>query len=400
MSRFAARAAPNALVLLCFAGWSAAAPWHHPLYLDGGGFWHGRIPVVLHNEGDLPVQGEPGAIAIGSGPGEAALEGGAAEALRVSNEQGVEMLFGLADPGGTPIVQGPIPVGSTLVVPAECAVKGTAVYYVYFDNPSAGRVPDFLSAQMGLVNGDCELGDAAAPNGWRHDQPDDQHRASWTSEHPQSGRRCLKTVVADQAEPTLIATRQHGIHVAGGAKYVMRAWVKADAVEGFAGWYLHVGNRQDPMLIAPMLSGGGGTYDWKQVAAEFTAPDQANLADLGTVLRGTGTAWFDNVTLERLEPGRLRAEAGGPERASLREVGLDAPWHPGRPGDEITGNHRALVRVFNFSDEPTGRPNVSIDLGRLEARMRGRLRRESIRVTLGGEPIEHFLYGDLLLFEG
>ena len=400
MKGFSRCTTPVLLLVVCLAGRAPAAEWHHPLYLDGGGFWKGRVPVLVHNHGTRAVEGQPVAVTVGSGPSEAALQGQAAEAVRVVDEQGVEMLFGLTGPDGARVTRGPIPAGSTLVLPAECASQSTARYYVYFDNPAAGAVPDFLSARLDLANGDVELGDQDAPSAWRHDPPDPEHRASWTSEDAQSGRRCLKTVVADGAEPTWIATRQGGIHVVGGAKYVMRAWVKAEKVKGFAGWYLHVGNRENSMLIAPMLSGGEGTYDWKQVTAEFTAPPDADRADLGTVLRGTGTAWFDNVSLECLQPGNLRAQAERAEHASLEEVGLDAPWLSGRPGDGLDAHHRALVRVFNFSSKPTGKPLVAIDLGRLEARMRGRLNRESIRVGYCGEPVRHFVYGDMLLFEG
>jgi hypothetical protein len=404
MNAFTRTVTPILLLVSFFVVRADAADWHYPLYLDGGGFWRARIPVTVHNEGTLPAEGEPVAIVVGNAGGQAAVAGERAEAIRVCNHEGAEMLFALQAPDGAPVTRGPIPGGSTLVLPVECPAQGTAVHYIYFDNPLVGEVPDFLSARMGLVNGDVELGDGDVPSGWRHDTPDDAHRATWSREHPQSGQRCLKTVVSPGAEPTWIATRQHGIHIVGGAKYAMRAWVKAENVEGFAGWYIHVGNRDDPMLISPMLSGGDGTYDWKQVTAQFTAPAEANRADLGTVLRGTGTAWFDNVALECLEPGKLRAEAGRPERASLKEIGLDAPWDD-RTGDErargeVARTHRALVRVFNFSSEPTGKPLVAMNLGRLEARMRGRLDRESIRVTLSGRPVEHFFFGDVLLFAG
>ncbi len=400
MYRLMWRVTTFALVLSCLTGPAGGTEWHHPLYLDGGGFWRARIPITVHNGRDTAIEGEPIAVTVGPGPGEAALQGAGAEAVRVCNRQGVEMLFALVAPDGRAITRGPIPGRSKLLVPVECAPKSTEVYYVYFDNLSAGEVPDFLSARLGLINGDVELGDGLAPAGWNHDAPDDTHRATWTSENPKSGTRCLKTVVAEGAQPTWIATRQHGIHIVGGAEYVMRAWVKARDVEGFAGWYVHVGNRRDPMLIAPMLSGGGGTYDWKQVTAQFAAPADANLADLGTVLRGTGTAWFDDVTLECLQPDALRVEPKAPQRLSLRELDAEAPWHDDRPGDEITWSHRALTTVFNLSAEPTGETLVSTGISRLEARMRGRLNRDSIVVTFYGKPVRHFLYGDLLLFEG
>ena len=63
-----------------------------------------------------------------------------------------------------------------------------------------------------------------------------------------------------------------------------------------------------------MLSGGAGTYGWKEVVAEFTAPAEADRADLGTVLYGTGTAWFDDVSLECLDRSSLSATAGPASR--------------------------------------------------------------------------------------
>jgi len=296
-----------------------AAEWAHPLYLSGGGWWRQRVPIEVRNEQPRPAAGEPVAVKIGRNPGEADMAGQAAESIRVCDAQGIEMLWAAAGPDGSAITQGPIPPGATLVIPAECAPGKTAVYYAYFDNPSAGEVPDFLQARLGVVNGDVEQGEGPQPAGWVHDAPDAEHRATWSIDQAQSGKRCLKTVVAPGAQPTWIATRQSGIHVTGGAKYRMRAWVKAENVEGFAGWYIHVGDQANPMILSPMLSGGSGTFGWKEVAAEFTAPPEADRADLGTVLRGTGTAWFDNVTLQCLEPGRLSATAGECEAVSLTE---------------------------------------------------------------------------------
>lgn len=390
-------------ILGLVAGLAAAAPsepWHHPLYLDGGGWWQGRVEVVVHNDRDVPADGEPVVIRVGSGPAEAALVGQSARAVRVTNAAGVEMLFALRDPQGGLLEDGPIPERSTLVIPAECPPHATAKYYVYFDNPAAGQVPDFLAVRPGIVNGDVEQGQGGVPDGWSHDPPDALHQASWSDEHPQSGKHCLKTVVAEGAEPTWIATRQHEIHIVGGAKYVMRAWVKADNVRGMAGWYIHVGDPQHPMMIAPMLDGGAGSYDWKEVRAEFTAPAGANRADLGTVLRGTGTAWFDNVTLECLQPGALRAESRSAERMDLRQRGADEPWPSRVAPDALACDRRAVVRVLNFSDEPLARPLVCLDVGLLEGRLRGRLNRQAMAVVCDGKPVPHWLDGLLMLFEG
>ncbi|MDY0168836.1 MAG: DUF4091 domain-containing protein [Thermoguttaceae bacterium] len=403
----------RSIAITSFVVWgltvAQAAEWHHSPYLDGGDWWRGRIPVVVTNPLDVPADGDPVSLRIGTASGDAALVGQEAKAVRVTDAAGTEMLFAMTDPQGNQLLEGPIPAGSTLLIPIECPPRSEVTYFVYFDNPAAWLVPDFLDARVGVVNGDLEHGDGAAPTGWRHDEPDGQRRTLWTDEHAHSGNRCLKTVVDEGAEPSWISTRQGDIHIVGGAKYVMRAWVKAEKVQGFAGWYIHMGNREQPMMIAPMLNGGGGTFDWKEVVAEFTTPPEANRASLGTVLRGTGTAWFDSVTLECLEPGGLQAKPTEPERMELRELGRREPWPavaegvedspiclpPGQPA----WNHRAVVRAFNLSDESLDGPLVGVELGMIDGRMRGRLNRGSLRVSHEGRFIPHLVDGNLMLFE-
>jgi hypothetical protein len=377
---------------------TAAAPWRHPLYLGGGGHWAGRVAVTVRNQGAGAMAGTPVVVPIGEGPQQAALAGKAADAVRVVRGDGVEVMFAIHAAGGERIERGPIAAGSLLVLPAECPARGEAVYYVYFDNPSAGPLPDFLDARPGLVNGDVETGKGNTPAGWRHDEGDSQHRAAWSTTRPQSGGRCLETVVDEGAEPTWIATRQHGIPIAGGAKYRMTAWVRAENVRGMAGWYMHVGNRENAMLIAPMLSAGEGTFDWKQVQAEFTAPEAADRADLGTVLRGTGTAWFDNVMLERLDPGSVVATAAPPERLELAGTDATGDWYGDPASPTHRWDHRAVVRAFNFSSEAAA-GLTAVNLRFLDARMRGRLCRDAIVVTFDGRPVPHFVYGDALLIE-
>ncbi len=399
MKRLAETVVLGAFVALCLVPGAEAAGWNHPLYLDGGDYWRQRIPVTVSNEADHAMNGDPVALKIGDAVGEAHLTGAAAESVRVCNPQGEEMLFALTDANGSFQTRGAISAGGTLVIPVECAAHKTATCYVYFDNPSAGEVPDFLSARLGVANGDVELGAGVTPTDWKHDVPDAAHRATWSDEQPQSGKRCLKTVVAQGAAPTWISTRQQDIGIRGGAKYVMKAWVRAEDVQGTAGWYIHVGNRQEPMMIAPTLNAGEGTYGWKQVSLEFTAPSEANLASLGTVLRGTGTAWFDHVALECLQATGARAMAGKPERMKILERGAAAAWPGETAAPASAGNWRAAVKVFNFSDQPVAGALASVDLAMLEGRMRGRLNRQSIVVTRGTHVIPHFFCGRLLLFE-
>jgi hypothetical protein len=390
------------LFAFCFTATAATAaqPWHTTMSLANDGYWRQRIRLVLHNETVRPLAGQPVEVKIGAGDGEAALAGARADELRVVTAADSELLWAVTGPAGQPIRSGPIPPGSVLTVPAECPAQAEADYFLYFDNPDAWPVPDFLDAATGLRNGGLEEGQGDAPAGWTHDAGDAQHHAAWVTEQPHSGRKCLRTVVAAGAEPTWISTRQSPIHVASGARYRVRGWVKAAGVQGLAGWYVHVGNTANTMLLAPMLSAGGGSYDWRQVQAEFTAPAEADVASLGTVLRGSGTAWFDDVELVCLDSPRasVTARALPPEKLSLREVGAAVPWPAA--GDMAGCDYRFPIRVLNVSERPLAGGLISVDLSAPLARLNRNVDPDDIRVAAGTKRIASYRVGRLLLFEG
>lgn len=385
------------LAVFCLAGTATAAEWHHPLYLGDGDYWRSRVRVEVRNEMSRDVAGAPVSVKVGSGAGEARMVGAAAESVRVVNSAGEEMLFAIHGPGGKLIARGPIPEGSEAVIPAECAAGGTVPYFVYFDNPSAWQVPDFLAASYSVRNGSVEHGARDAPNGWVHDGREARHEATWTDEDAHSGRRCLKTAVAPGAEPRWISTRQHGISIIGGAQYTMRAWVKASGVDGYAGWYIHVAGDADPMLLNEVISAGGGSYDWKEITLEFTAPEGANSASLGTVLWGTGEAWFDDVSLESASHSVLSAVAMPPETMLLADSGGGAPWYDDDPEDEVQWDVRAPVTLVNVSSE-AARALASADISPLLARLRD-MNGDSMRVTEGTSVVPHRRLANTLLFE-
>lgn len=376
-------------IVLMVAASCTGADWHHSLCQDGGGIWRRRMPVTISNPTDHALRGYPVSLAIGKNARR--LNGVAAESIRVCDPRGQEMLFAIVDAQEMLVTRGPIPNIGSLIIPAECEPRKSATYYVYFENPSAGELADFLEARTGLINGDLESGHGQAPSGWKHDEPDSAHRSEWSTDQPQSGHRCLKTVVADGAEPTWISTRQAGIRIKGGARYLLTAWVRGQDVRGQAGWYIHLGNRENLMLASPMLSAGQGTFHWKQVTARFNAPDQADRADLGTVLRGTGTAWFDHVSLQCLDPDEVRAAAGPVERLELTETGSLPSW----PADIV---HRAEIRIVNLATEPISGSQACLDTAMLQARTRARIEPSSLRLTLNGKTVPLAALADRLLF--
>jgi hypothetical protein len=376
----------------------AADDWHTSLYRAGSGWWPQRIAVQIENRGSAALAGWPVALTLGDQPGQLRLDCTSADSIRVCDQQGNEMLWSLSDADGNEVRTGPAPRAGSLVLPVECPPDHVARYYVYFGNPSAGCVPDFFQARTELANGDMEAGSGDAPAGWTHDPGDAQSTASWSSENPQSGQRCLKTVVAPGAEPSWISTRQRNIAVIGGARYRVTAWVRAENVRGYAGWYLHLGNSQNPMLQSPMLPAGDGTYEWKQVALEFTVPTDADRLSLGTVLRGTGTAWFDNARLQRLSEGAILVSVGSPESIALDHRRAPAEWPAADSGVPVAAR-RAVVQMVHAGTTSLQHAWTPVDLRVLRARHRGRLDTQSLQVIGSDGPLRHLVLGDQLLFE-
>ncbi len=385
------------VIAACLQTTAPATGWHHPLYLGNGGLWRQRVPIVVTNRSSKPLAGTTVAVTVGHGKSEVPLAGARIGEIRVCNERGVEVLLAVADATGNPVRTGRMEEGMTLTLPIECPAEAGARYYIYFDNPRSWAPPDFLEATGTLRNGSVEDGQGDTPAGWVHDAGDNRHRASWTEEDAHLGRRCLKLEVAGGAEPTWIATRQLGLQIVGGARYRMTAWVKASRVQGYAGWYIHLGNLSNPMIEAPMLSAGPGTYDWKQVTLEFTAPSDADRADLGTVLWGTGTAWFDDVQLELLDSVAAPTVQTLPvERFALHEVGTGSPWLNVAGKGSQQPRTRVPIRLVNLSDRPFE------GFASVPASMTGRLgaatgRSPSVAIADRGKVLPHFLVGDVLL---
>ena len=333
---------------------SAAAPWLDTRYLAGGGCWPLRVPVVIENPGDAAAAGEPVTVVV------AALAGERVESLRVCNAAGQELLFDVSDAGGCPKRHGRLKADDRITVPAVCPAKGTATVFLYAGNDSAWLVPEFLPA--GFVNGGFESGNGT-PGGWSAGSADEHHRATWETAGGRSGR-CVKVEVDAGAEPAWVQWSQHNIPVVAGRVYKVSGWVRAENVVGHAGWFVHV-NGGKQQMINQTLRAGDGTFGWKEVSATFTAPPTATTATLGTLLRGTGRAWFDDARFEEMDGGNhLRVSIGSVERLALARGD--------RKKLEFTRQWPccAIVRVFNLADAPVSGVLVHADLRPALAKLR------------------------------
>ncbi len=276
---------------------AVAADWPTNLVWSGGGLWTKRLPVSVENIAKTPFLGKPVAVkippSIQQNIQQNTQQNISAKELRVTKSDGTELVYGLT------------PDGTTLLIPVEADPGRKAEFFVYFGNEKAETVPDMLDAKPGLLNGDVETGEGRCPEGWFMDADTPTSQNSWVeavpNSGPKSGKKCLKTAVEKGTASSWTATRQGGIPVVGGAKYRFKAWVRGESVEGRAGWFLHVGNEKNSQLVNQVIGDGKGTFDWKEISSEFTAPIEAESMMIGTVLYGTGTAWFDAASVERID---------------------------------------------------------------------------------------------------
>lgn len=333
----------------------AAMPWHHPLYLANGGYWPHRVAVRVENGADTVVAGEPVEAAL------SALAGERVESLRVCTPGGEELLFDVRDAAGQSKRAGVLAATDRLLIPAECGPRGSTTVFVYAGNDAALPVPDFLA--FGLLNGNFEAG-AGRPDHWISGSADEQHVVSFEKGGGRNGSRGVKVEVAAGAAPTWVQWNQAGIPVSPGHRYQVTGWVRAENVVGQAGWYVHV-NGDRPQLVNQTLSAGSGTFDWKQVTTTFTAPPTAVNLTVGTLLHGTGRAWFDDATFVELD-GRtkLRASAGPLETLQL------APTPAGQSRFSADWPYRAVVRALNLTDAAAKQALVFVDLRAALGRLR------------------------------
>lgn len=270
--------------------------------------------------------------------------------MRVALPDGQEVLFGVFDANhrrwdDTNLTAATLPKDASILLPVDCEPGETARYYVYYGNEKAEMPLDFLNSRLGFTNGDMEGGQNNLPDGWYADGNTSTRKNSWSDENPHSGRRCLKTVIQNGEKPSWFAYRQSGIPIVGGGKYRFSGWVRGQNVKGQAGWFVHVGNEKKGNLLNRVMKGGDGDFDWKEIVFEFTAPEDSDRAMVGTVLHGTGTAWFDDVRFERLDDdSSVTISIGELDFIPYKIFEADPAWPTVKKNDYLC---RSTFRIVN-----------------------------------------------------
>lgn len=343
-------------VLLVSSAWTSVADlvkWEENLYLGRGSFWQKRIPISVSNHLDEPCEGAPATLKAGT---DLPLSGVRVEELRLVDENGTPLLFGVW--GDERIESGPIPQDAEISIPVSLPAKGSATYWLYWDNPCAWGYADFFKAREVLdTNGGFEKGSDKIVAGWQRLAEDAHHRLAVDTQTKLSGTRALRAETDPDASESWFSFSRHDITVKPGNEVTIRVKVRAQNVNGYAGWYVHIGNKTKGDVVNHVQHSGGGTYGWKETVIREKVPDGCTRLSTGSVLRGTGTAWYDDFTIDLgVMPRGVTAQAGKVEVLKTKQLGEDAAWLPG------TWESRVPVRIANFSDTPIDSVLASVNL--------------------------------------
>jgi erythromycin esterase-like protein len=87
---------------------------------------------------------------------------------------------------------------------------------------------------------------------------------------------------------------------ARGKKIKLSGWIRTEGVEGFAGLWWRADAKDKPAVAFDNMQNRGvqGTTDWTACSLELNIPEEADNIDFGTLLVGSGKAWFDGLSVE------------------------------------------------------------------------------------------------------
>ena len=113
-----------------------------------------------------------------------------------------------------------------------------------------------------------------------------------------SGRCSLRVRV--DGHPQHVEPTGCSFHVNEGQRYRLSAWVKTELKDGEAALsaveYLYSpGSGTTPHIATPLQ----GTHAWQRLAVEFVPGENAHVVMVRFQVTGHGTAWFDDVLLEK-----------------------------------------------------------------------------------------------------
>ena len=199
-----------------------------------------------------------------------------------------------------------------------------------------------LTARAGagnlLINPGFEEHEEDMPTGWHvYVEPQDGSAGMTDASCPLEGRSCvmLRNATAYRREPANNWS-QNILQDLSGKTLVVSGSIKTDQATGAMFWLQCFRKKPWEVLLqrsSDDVKAMTGTHDWTPVEMPVTVPEGTDFVVLRCVLKGTGTAWFDQLSVE--EENSLPPEPPVVEKPLRIPVAPTAPVMPKAP--EIPG---------------------------------------------------------------
>jgi erythromycin esterase-like protein len=127
-------------------------------------------------------------------------------------------------------------------------------------------------------------------------------------------------------------------------------YIKTEDVSGYAGFWWRVDgeSKTGPLAFANLKDlAPKGTTDWKQYELEIPVAENATAIYFGSLLSGTGTAWFDNLRVE-LDGKPYRSEAFDLdfESPALKGFNMSGMGYQSRMDKEVFHDGKQSLRLW------------------------------------------------------
>ena len=237
------------------------------------------------------------------------------------------------------------------------------------------------AAQDNLApNPGFELRDGDAPAFGEKRTPDDpSRRMVWTDETARSGERSVGIITPERVQSRWRTGHLRDILLAPGSECRLSAWVKTEAVEGSAHLRLYFIDAGGGIVAQPGSRGLEGDNDWSLLELPFRVPEAPTHTMIYLEMNGTGSAWFDDVTLagqrsEEALPGEAQATVYGPDdfwdlrgyeavqRGPRRVIQLPPDVPTGEALLYFEGETARYDIIIQYLDEPDGASTVAVSL--------------------------------------
>lgn len=160
--------------------------------------------------------------------------------------------------------------------------------------------PTSLSVGDPTLNLGFEQPGAGLPAGWVGGPAVDGYTITTATDEVHAGTRSLRIDATPNGRFGAVSRRIDAAPLAG-KQVVVHAWVKTEGVTGWAAPWIRVDGGEATYTIAYDEGPIGTTAGWTEVAVKALIPPGRDL-HFGVGLGGEGTAWFDDVRVEVIDP--------------------------------------------------------------------------------------------------